>query len=130
MMSLSASAGVRPCTVAPGTRRSRAPAPKSAAAGSFVQRRQVAARGLGDLIGEVNDPEKTRANEKAKKEGDGAWSEPAPNKNPLEKTNIMHGIGAEGQEVDSDLVENAKEGVEDAVEGVKEAVKKVTGGDK
>lgn len=35
-----------------------------------------------------------------------------------------------GQEVDGNLVENAKEGVEDAVEGVKEAVKKVTGGDK
>jgi len=91
----------------------------------------VAARGLGDgLIGDVNDPEKTRANEKQKKEGEGQWGEPAPNKNKLEKSGAAHGVGAEGQQVGGNVKEGAEEGVDSLIEGAKDAAKKVTGQDK
>jgi hypothetical protein len=135
MMALQANMTTRPCLSSPVAARRSAASP--ARFSQLTARREVAVRGLPspeDLIGRVNNPEETRENAERKQE-EGEWAKPRPNKNPLEKTGAAHGIGQggiatpDGEDPTDEISEKAKAGVDSVVGGLKDAAKKVTGND-
>jgi len=71
-------------------------------------------------IGEVNDPEKVKAN-KEKKKSEGVWAEPK-NKNPLEKKTLVHGEADEAADEAKDVVKDIGDGVKGAIDNVKDKV--------